>query len=206
MTNPPSKSGEKNDLGKCIEENREQLRRMVDIRLDPRLRQRIDASDVVQEACVEAMERLPQFAEQQKMTMPAWLRFITSQKLLQLYRRHIKAEKRDAGREQAMGAAGTGDTTVVLADAIAASGMLSPSGVMSKEELKKKLIAAIEKLDEGDREVILMRYFEELPNREVARILGLSEAGASLRCLRAMQHLSRVLRRHFGGEFDLEVR
>jgi RNA polymerase sigma-70 factor (ECF subfamily) len=167
---------------------------MVEIRLDPRLRGRLDASDVVQEACGEALRRLPDWLDGEDMPLHLWLRFLTGQKLIQLHRHHLGAEMRDPGREVSLERGGAPDaSSATLASAIAESGVLSPSGVAVRAEVADRLRAALDTMKPEDREVLVLRHFEQLSNGDVARILGLSAPGASLRYLRAAKRLREIL-------------
>ena len=191
-------------LTTAVEAHRERLRRMIDTRLDPRLRNRLDASDVVQETLVEAVARLPEYRQQsERMPLFAWLRFLAAQKLVQLRRRHLGAGIRDAGREVPLDGDAEGEDSVVLAEAIAASGLQSPSRVASRAELVETLTRVLGELDPRDRDVLLMRHFEQLPNVEIAEILGLSEPAASLRYMKAAQRLVQVLKRELGDGISL---
>ena len=135
-------------FGALVAECRARLRRMVEIRMDPRLRGRLDASDVVQDACAEAVSRLPDWLDGEDMPLHLWLRFLTGQKLLQLHRHHLGAEMRDPRREISLEGAvvpGAPDaSSVTLASAIADSGALSPSGVAMRAEDADRLRAALE--------------------------------------------------------------
>ena len=62
-----------------------------------------------------------------------------------------------------------------------------------QQELQRRLHVAIGELDEDDREIVLMRHFEQLSNQEVAALLGLTEAAASMRHLRALRKLRELL-------------
>ncbi len=178
-------------FGEFVAQRRARLRRMVELRMDPRLRGRVDASDVVQEACVEAIERLPQWLDGEAMPLHLWLRFIAGQKLLQLHRHHLGTAMRDLAREDASAA--------TLANAIAESGVLSPSGVASRDEVAARLHVALDSMKAEDREVLLLRHFEQLSNADVARLLHLSPPGASLRYLRAANRLRDILAEFSGA-------
>src|SRR5436305_8449870 len=91
--------GDRAAWGAVLAQHRERLRRMVRLRLDRRLQGRIDPSDVVQDAYLEAAERFPEYARDTAMPFFLWLRFLTAQRLLILHRRHLGAQRRDAGRE-----------------------------------------------------------------------------------------------------------
>src|SRR5262245_47265876 len=182
-------------FGAMVEECRARLLRMVQLRMDPRLRGRLDASDVVQDACEEAVRRLPDWLDGEEMPLHLWLRFLTGQKLLQLHRHHLGAEMRDPGREVSLERGGAPDTSsATLASVIAESGVLSPSGVAVRAEVADRLRAALETMKPEDREVLVLRHFEQLSNGDVARILGLSAPGARLRYLRAAKRLREILR------------
>src|SRR5439155_13740395 len=91
--------GDKERWGDLLARHRDRLRRMVAFRLDHRLQGRIDPSDVIQEAYLEASARLREYLQNPAMPFFLWLRFLTGQKLLALHRHHLRAGKRDAGRE-----------------------------------------------------------------------------------------------------------
>src|SRR5215831_18403518 len=91
--------GDNQKWGALLTQHRERLRRMIALRLDRRLQGRIDASDVIQEAFLEASARLPEYLQQPSMPFFLWLRFLTGQKLLELPRHYLGAQLRDAGRE-----------------------------------------------------------------------------------------------------------
>src|SRR6476619_310220 len=86
-------------LGELFNGHRDRLRLMVHLRLDRRLRGRVDASDVLQEAYVEALERFPDFWQDRPMPFFLSLRFITEQRLQIVHRLHLGTKARDAGRD-----------------------------------------------------------------------------------------------------------
>src|SRR4051812_19646966 len=81
------------------ERYRDRLRRMVGLRLDRRLQGRVDASDVIQDAMVDACNRLDDYRQNPTMPFFLWLRYLTGQRLLEQHRRHLGAQGRDAGKE-----------------------------------------------------------------------------------------------------------
>jgi RNA polymerase sigma-70 factor (ECF subfamily) len=181
-------------FGVFVEQRREALRRMVELRMDPALRARLDASDVVQEACAEAVARLTTWLSDPSMPLHLWLRFITGQKLVQLQRHHLGTDKRSALRDVPLTFGGAPEASAVaLANVIAESGVLSPSGVAMREEKFERLHAALASMKAEDREVLVLRHFEQLSNADVAHVLGLSQPGASLRYVRAAKRLREIL-------------
>ena len=187
-------------FGALVAGCRERLLRMVEIRMDPRLRGRLDASDVVQDACAEAVTRLPEWLDGEDVPLLLWLRFLTGQKLLQLHRFHLGTAMRALGREVSLERENGPDASAAtLASAIAESGVLTPSGVAVREERLQQLRTALESMKAEDREVLVLRHFEQLTNGEVARVLGLSAPGASLRYLRAAIRLREILKEFSGS-------
>ncbi len=92
-------AGEQRALGELFSAHRERLRRMVQLRLDRRLYGRIDPSDVIQEAYLDASRRLDEFAADPRMPPFVWLRLLTAQRLVTLHRVHLGVKGRDAARE-----------------------------------------------------------------------------------------------------------
>lgn len=126
-----------------------------------------------------------------------WVRFIAAQSLQQIHRRHLGTAARDAGRDVGLHAPGRGlpdASSLLLASALVASG-ISPSGTVAADEQRELLSEALESLSPEDREVLFLRHFEQLSNKEIAGLLGLSAPGASLRHLRALGRLQAALGR-----------
>ncbi|MFN0054941.1 MAG: sigma-70 family RNA polymerase sigma factor [Planctomycetales bacterium] len=177
--------GDAGAIDALFAQEREPLRRAVALRLDCRLAARFDASDVVQQTLLEAARRLPTYLEEGQISFPLWLRGLARDKLIQLHRRHIRAEKRAAIRELAP----------LPADSSAAfvRGMLgreaAPSQAAMAAELADGLRTAIGRLDDDERDLILWRHFEQLSNQDVAAILGINAAAASKRYVRALERL-----------------
>jgi RNA polymerase sigma-70 factor (ECF subfamily) len=187
------RAGDQRALGELFARHRPQLRRMVDLRLDPRLAARVDASDVLQEAYVDALARYGHYFAKPGGSFYVWLRLIVGQRLIDLHRHHVTAQMRGAGREQqAARPAGAAATSLSLARHLIAQ-MDSPSQVTRRGEALAQVQAALEGLDEVDREVLTLRHFEELTNNEVAELLGLEKAAASNRYVRALTRLRQAL-------------
>lgn len=191
-----AKAGDKNAIGPLLESYRGRLARMVSLRMDGRLQGRFDASDVLQEAFVEASERLPKYLDQEgeeQMPFYLWVRFLVGQKLLQFHRRHLEAQGRAADREvQIPSQVAPGASTFSVASVwMAASG--SPSGAAAAEEEHARVREALEAMGEIDREVLVLRHFEQLSNVEVATVLDITPQTASARYVRALTRLQSVV-------------
>jgi RNA polymerase sigma-70 factor (ECF subfamily) len=179
------RAGDDAVMAPLFERYRERLGRMVHFRLDPRLVGRIDAEDVLQDAFLEAEKRLQAFRDDQKPFL-VWVRLITQQTMIDLHRKHVGAKMRNAGREVKAPASGTLSGFFV-------AHITSPSGAVMREELRQKIEHALNSMDEIDREVLLLRHFEELSNKEAAAVLGIQENAASNRYVRALGRLKGYL-------------
>jgi RNA polymerase sigma-70 factor, ECF subfamily len=181
--------GEPSAVEQLLDVHREPLRHMIGLRLDPALAARLDASDIVQDVLLEAHRRLSDYLRNPAMPFHLWLRHIAKDHVIDAHRRHRQAQRRSLDREQPI-------VPAVLADhsSYELAGQIldqepTPASAAIRQELQRRLDTAIAALDDDDREVILMRHGEQLSNQEVAAALGLTEAAASMRYLRAVRRL-----------------
>ena len=190
-------AGDQEALASLFSRHRERLRRMVELRLDARLRGRVSASDVLQEAYIDALKRLPHFQADPEIPFFIWLRTVTVQRLIQVHRQHLGAKGRDAAREVQLR---HGSANEASADRLAEilGDFTSPSQAALRGESASHLRATLERLDPLDREVLALRHFEELSNHEVAEVLGIHSAAASKRYVRAIERLKQALERSPG--------
>jgi len=178
--------------------HRNRLRHMVAVRMDPRLAARFDASDVVQETLVEASRRLPEYLQARPLPFYPWLRQIAWEQLLDLHRKHFRAQKRTLGRERCCYPLPDRSTTD-LADRLLAGGT-SPSRHCVRQELRTRMQAALAKLPERDREILVLRHLEQLSTHEIASVMGMTEGAVKTRHLRALQRLRGVLGDQLGEQ------
>jgi RNA polymerase sigma-70 factor (ECF subfamily) len=169
-------------------QHRPHLRRLVELRLDARLRPRLDASDVVQEAYLEAFRRLPDYLQERPLPFRLWLRQIVYDHTLKARRRHLGTARRDAGREVPL----PERSSLLLARQLLAGGP-TPGEQFDRRELARRLRQAVAQLPEADRELILLRHFEGLSNQEVGCLLKTDPATVSKRHGRALLRLHRIL-------------
>jgi RNA polymerase sigma-70 factor (ECF subfamily) len=191
-----ARQGEKQAVDRLLSQHREPLRRMIGLRLDPALASRLDASDVVQDVLLEASRRLADYLRDPILPFHLWLRHIAKDHIIDAHRRHRRAQRRSLDREQPIvPAALSGESSVELM-AQFLDRELTPASAAIRQELERRLETAISTLDEQDQEMILMKVHEQLPNQEVAALLGLSEAATSMRYLRAVRRLRTILMPH----------
>ncbi len=184
-----AKDGDESAFEELFKRHRARLRRAIAFRLDRRMAARADASDVLQETYLEAFKRLPKYLEQQDMPFYLWLRWIAREKVMGLYRRHIGADKRAIEREVPLLPP---ESSARFVGAVIGRGP-TPSQELAKAELAEQLRKSIARLDQDERDLILWRHFEQLSIRETAELLGISEAAASKRYIRALEHLRKLL-------------
>jgi len=182
-------------LGRILEDFRPRLRRMVNVRIDPRLRGRVDPSDVLQEAFVEVTQRLDEYRRQPEVPFFVWVRFLAGQKLLEIHRRHLDAAKRDVRREASPPDQGFPEASSLSLAGMLVDGGVSPSGAAIRAESEQRLTVLLDSMKPIDREVLALRHFEQLSNDETAEVLGLSRAVASLRYTRAIKRLGELFER-----------
>ena len=166
---------------------------MVDFRLDRRLYGRVDSADILQEAYLEIARRIEDFIKQPKVSFFVWARQITWQTLLMTHRRHFAVQKRNAAQDVPLyRTAHSSANSVSLASKLAGN-MTSPSQAAIRDERIARLRTALDAMDTIDREVLVLRHFEHLTNKEVAQVLGIQKTAASNRYIRALERLREVL-------------
>ncbi len=178
--------------GRLWERHREPLRRMIGLRLDRAVGRRVDASDVVQEVMLKASVRLADYLKNPSMPFHLWLRQIARDHVIDAHRKHRVAGARSVDRE-APTAPSFADRSSIDLVARLRDPSPTPAAAALRRELEGRFREAIDVLDELDREIILLRHFEQLSNGEAARALGLSEPAAGMRHLRALRKLRAIL-------------
>jgi RNA polymerase sigma-70 factor (ECF subfamily) len=187
------RQGDKEALAQLLSRNQERLIRMVRFRLDPRLGKRVDENDVLQEIYLSAHKRLQHFEGDSLQSFFIWLRLIAGQTLVDIHRQQVGAQVRAAGRERSIeGFLHPHATSMSMAFLLAAD-RTSPSQAAIRAEMSLQIEQAMESMDPIDREVLALRHFEELRNGEVAEALGIAEKAASIRYVRALGRLKRIL-------------
>jgi RNA polymerase sigma-70 factor (ECF subfamily) len=187
-----ARRGESGARQQLLARHRDRLRRMVAVRLDRRLAARLDPSDVVQEALLDAAQRLSDYLEHRPVPFYPWLRRLAWEHLLKLHQKHITARKRSASREERQVLALPDESALELARRLVSPGT-SPSNGVLREEVRGRVQAALARLPEGDREVLVLRYLEQLSMAEIAAVLDISEGAVKMRHTRALRRLCGLL-------------
>ena len=180
------------DLAAAFADNRQGLLALAERRLNPILRKRMSAEDVVADAYARAAQRLGYFAARDDVPIACKLRTILLQSLADIERRNLQAQGRDAYRELTIrGEASETDGGIHAADL--AADITSPVSRVDKDERHALLRRTLADLPENDRRILELRHFEGLGNAACAAALGLTEKAASIRYVRELERLHRKL-------------
>jgi RNA polymerase sigma-70 factor, ECF subfamily len=182
-----AQAGQRAAVDRLLARHRDYLHRFVEFRLDPKLAARVDPSDVVQEAQLEATRRLDDFLRQRPMPFRLWLRQIAYDRLVMLRRFHVRSARRTVDREVAL----SEQSSLLLAGRLLVNSTASKH--LARRELAAEIRKAMAQVPVQDREVLLMRTFEGLSFDEVAWLLDIDPAAARKRHGRALLRLHKLL-------------
>jgi RNA polymerase sigma-70 factor, ECF subfamily len=184
-----ARQGDAAAVNRLLDRHRDSLRRMVQARVFGGMARRVDASDIVQDALVEANRRLADYLREPRLPFHAWLRALARDRLVDAFRRQL-ADKRDMRREESLAA---GDQSCDRLSWQIADRELTPAAMLLKREFQSRFAEAVDQLPDEARDVILMRHCEQLTNSQTAELLGMSEAAAGMRYLRALRMLKTIM-------------
>jgi RNA polymerase sigma-70 factor, ECF subfamily len=180
--------------------SRHRLRRMVAIRLDHRIQGRVDPSDVIQDAYLEAWRDLGSYLNRPEIPFFLWVRGIAGNKLRELHRHHLGTQMRDPRRDVSIRGGALSQTTTTAIAAELLGGFTGASEDSARLELKHRLQEALNATDPLDGEVLALRHFAQLSPDETARALGIKEKAAAMRYMRALRRL-KVILKGLGGDW-----
>jgi RNA polymerase sigma-70 factor (ECF subfamily) len=194
-----ARGGDREARQQLLVRHRDRLRQMVALRMDRRLRARVDPSDVVQEALADAAQELSDYLRQRPLPFYPWLRQLAWERLIELHRRHVHAKKRSISREDPEFLALPEESTVQLAQRLLAPGS-TPSERLVRDELRGRVQATLAQLSPRDREVLVLRHLEQLSTQDTAAVLGITQGAVKTRHLRALERLRGLLGEDFAEE------
>ena len=186
------RQGDESAINGLLARHRAAIRRMIDQRMDRVVQRRVDASDIVQDVLIEANRRIGDYLSNPTMPFQLWLRHMARDRLIDAHRRHRVASNRSLDREVSLAVPGGPDQSQTDLVGQIADRELTPAASATWHELERRFAAAVERLDEDDRQIVLLRHFEHLSTADAAAVLGLSKPATGMRYLRAMRRL-RVL-------------
>jgi RNA polymerase sigma-70 factor (ECF subfamily) len=190
-----ARAGDPGALAALFDRYERRLRHMVRLRLDRRLAGRVDAADVLQEAYLEAHRRFAEYLRDPSVPAFLWLRLVVGQKLTDLHRHHLGAKMRDAGMEVSLRRGAPPQASSASLAELLLGRLTSPTRAAQRAEMQLRLQEALNSMDAIDREVLVLRHFEQMSNVETAQVLGLEKTAASNRYVRALRRLKLVLAR-----------
>ena len=188
-----AQTGDDAAMAELFDRYRKRLRQMVRLRLDRRLQGRVDASDVLQDAYLDARKKLPTYSAKGDLPFFLWLRLVVGQKLTDLHRHHLGTKMRDATRDVSIYRGPMPEATSFALAAQLMGKVTTPSDAAIRAESKLQIQDALNAMDAIDREVLTLRHFEMLSNAETAQVLDLSHAAASNRYVRALRRMKQIL-------------
>ena len=188
-----AKGGDESAVNALMDQHRNSLRQLIRMRLDQKIQRRVDVSDVVQDVLVEANRRLQRYLNEPIMPFHLWLRQIAKDRIIDAHRRHRVSAKRSVDRAQQLAPPRGYDQSSVHLASLLGDNQLTPAAAAVQQELAQRVEEAIAQLEERDCEIIVMRHYEHLSNQEIGEVLNLSEPAASMRYLRAIRRLKKLM-------------
>jgi RNA polymerase sigma-70 factor (ECF subfamily) len=164
---PRALPGSPEELGRVLEAYRNYLLRIAEQELDPDLRTKAGASDLVQETFLEAQRDFARFCGTSEDELRAWLRQPLLYNLANFARRYRGTAKRDVGREVSLEPAGSQE-----AGGGPAADTPSPGGQAVARERAEAVRQVLQRLPEDYRRVLLWHYEEQRSFEEIAGLLG----------------------------------
>jgi len=194
-----AKGGDESALAVLFERHRDRLERMVRLRMDSRLQGRVDPADILQDAYLAVHGKFPHYSADPRMPFFLWLRLEVGQKLVDVHRFHLGTKMRDAGQEVSLHRGALPQvTSLSLAEHLLGK-LTSASQTAMRVELKLRVQEALNSMDPHDREMLILRHFEELSNAAAAQVLGIKPSAAINRYVRALKRLKDVFQGMPGG-------
>jgi RNA polymerase sigma-70 factor (ECF subfamily) len=193
------RAGDRRALAELFQRHRGRLRRMVELRMDPRLQGRVDASDVLHDGFLDLAKQLESYLSDPTLPVFLWLRLVVSERLAMVHRQHLGTAMRDAGAavslyRDPLPPASSTDLALMLLGRL-----ITPSNAAIRVEQILHVQEAVNSLDHLDREVVALRHFEQLTRAETAVVLGIAEDAGAKRYIRALKKLKTILAAMPGG-------
>jgi RNA polymerase sigma-70 factor (ECF subfamily) len=188
----PQDAEENHPIDQSLTEHRDRLLALARRNLNPVLARRISPEDVVQETLSAACRKADFLRNCPEIPVYCKLRRLLFQTITDLERKHLQSRKRDAYLEQEV--AGEGDVSSPGLDwNMFADTMTGPLTQAARQDRYELLRKTMESLPEHDREILELRHFDGMSNSECAEALHLTPSAASIRYVRALEHLKKQL-------------
>ena len=186
-----ARQGEPDALGLLLNQYRGYLQLLARLQVHRRLQAKADASDVVQEAFLEAHRDFSQFRGVTENELLAWLRQILASCVAGLVRKYYGTRKRDPQLERDI--SDELDRSSQTLDRSLAANLTSPSRTAVRHEQAARLATALEKLPPDYREVIILHHQQVLSFPDVAKQMERTDEAARKLWIRALGQLRKSL-------------
>jgi RNA polymerase sigma-70 factor (ECF subfamily) len=178
-------------LAEYLNSARRPLIAFIERQLGAALRRKVEVDDIFQEVSVEAVRALAQTDFEHREPF-SWLCQIAEQRIIDAHRRYFAAQKRDAGREVALGTPGGGTEHAAIIDLLVAS-MTSPTHALSRKGHEARLYEALASLPPEQRDALRLRYLEGLSSKDIAARLNKSDGAVRVMLTRSLDKLQQIL-------------
>ena len=191
--------GDEQALSELFGQHHDRLLKTIRLRMDRQIQVRVDPAVVVHDAYLAVRAKFPQYVADPRLPFYLWLRLEVGQKLVDVHRFHLGTKMRDAGQEVSLHHGALPQvTSLSLAEHLLGK-LTTASHAAMRAELKIRVQEALNSMDAQDREVLILRHFEELSNAETAQVLGIKPSAAVNRYVRALRRLKEVFQGMPGG-------
>jgi RNA polymerase sigma-70 factor (ECF subfamily) len=188
----PSSVADLAALGRLWGEHRERLLAMLDRRIDPGLRQRVGAEEILQNTFLDAAREWTSYQRGSRMRPYAWLYRLALDRLIEEYRKHTRS-----ARNLKCELPWPDDYSAVLGGQLIDGGT-GPLTAAQRAELADRVNKVLALLPDGDRDLLLMRYFDQLSAREIGDVCSLTENAVNVRVFRAIKKLQQIWSQLYG--------
>jgi RNA polymerase sigma-70 factor (ECF subfamily) len=179
----PTAVADMGTLAELLQQYRKRLLEMVERRLDPALRARIDPEEILSDAFLKARSQWGWIRDHPDRPRYPWLYRLVLDCLIDAWRRHHRGS-RDVDRDIPF----PERSSICLAFNLVSPGT-TPTAEARRRELEVQMKQALSLLKETDRQILWIRHYDDLTFGEAAEVLGIAENAATLRYVRALKRL-----------------
>jgi RNA polymerase sigma-70 factor, ECF subfamily len=190
-----SVQGDADALQRLIVHYHGMLHAQVEKRLSAKLRRHVDAEDVLQHTYIAAFKSIKDQTFDGPGGFYKWIERIAVEKQ-QTIERDLRRQKRDVGRDWHADSARLppmGSASYATLLSLLPASADSPSQHIAAREASAAVVSSLARLTDEQRDVIRMRFLEDLPVSEIAAVMGKSEPAIYMLCARGLKALSGFL-------------
>lgn len=185
------RTGDTNALAQLLEADRPRLLGVVERQMGDKLRRKVDPEDVLQDAITHCLKAFVEI-DPADIDPIAWIHQVCERRVIDAHRHFFDAQKRDAGREVPLQGGRSTESNPALIDMLINS-FTTPSQAFARGQREQKLLEAMQKLSAEQRDVLRMRYVEELPTKQIAERFNKSDGAIRVMLTRSVKQLEKLL-------------